>query len=45
MPVFNISLDMCGYNALGSVPSTRKMAAMCTRGITLPCNSYKQVQV
>ena len=34
MPVFNIGLYMCEYDALGSVPSTRKMAAFCTHHIT-----------
>ena len=34
MPVFNIGLYMCEYDALGSVQSTRKMAAFCTHHIT-----------
>lgn len=34
MSVFNIGLYMCAYNALGSVLSTRKMAAFCTHHIT-----------
>ena len=49
MSVFNIGLYMCEYNALGSVPSTRKMAAFCTHHITFAIvnliNKCKDVKI